>query len=115
MIRVESLNLSVIGIVLTTYKSNDAIVVLARLKYEDGQIEDCPISVNLNHGPAQDVHSEDLPAGQWFADTNNYNDIVDALIDARWIQKTGEHGQSGFCTYPVCEITAMGATHILSL
>ena len=46
-----------------------------------------------------------LGANETIMDTNNVPELVKAMIDAGLVIDTHRTVTSGFCTYPICEIT----------
>lgn len=91
-------------LILTNYADGNT-AVLADVVYhdEDGETPEQPaISVNLAHG--QQLQSKDLNQGEFFADTNDKEPIINALIACGWIEKTGVESPSGYVNFPVCHI-----------
>lgn len=86
---------------LDKYRSNDAVAVLAFVRYPDGDREWSKVSKNLDHG--QPLQSKDLEDGEFFADMDDM--IVAMLVRAGWVALTGQTGVSGYKTYNVCRLT----------
>ena len=89
---------------LNSYLSNHALAVEAEIEFPDEKSKEfTPISKNLDHD--QLLQSKDLdPEREFFADTNNFGLIIEALHNAGWIVLTDTWMKSGLVNYYVAEI-----------
>lgn len=104
MIKVASLGATVVSFRKTTYPSNNATAVLARLQYEDGDDEEFAVSVNLDHADnlyaSRSLQPDEFCCKNWSEGV----DIYEALVKAEWLVPTGAAMRSGFVRPPVCKI-----------
>lgn len=104
MVKVSSIGATVVGFRKTEYPSNKTLAVLAQLRYEDGEVEEFAVSVNLDHPDngyaSRSLQKDEFFCKNWLEGTEIYN----ALVASEWLVPTGKVGSSGFVHPPVCKI-----------
>ena len=77
---------------------NGGTYIGAMLIEENGEDYYGNVSVNVPHGYIENKN-------EFYADTNNSSNLINAMLEAKLIKKMGESVSSGFCVYPKMKIT----------
>lgn len=102
-------DMEIVGLRKDAYTSNNALAVMARIRYDDdgftdGFTEEVPISVNLDHD--ENLHaSNSLNPGEFYCKSwEEGAEIYDALVKAEWLIPTGTATRTGHVRAPICKI-----------
>lgn len=104
MIRVPNIDAEVLSLRQTAYSSNNAVAIMALLKFEDGETEEQAVSVNLDHADNL-FASKSLQPGEFYC--KNWSegaDLYEALVTAEWLAPTGAATRCGHVRPPICRL-----------